>query len=386
MASKPFVFLGHTPFLRYTKRMNSLALRHTLSLLRDEDMSFSLLQDRDKIVVLLDGTLRSYWLANALTCYPLYAKKKLSFFYYYLEEDKPLPSSQLEMYQALGITVHSVPAAYIMTSLKTHEKDLSFSSSLRRHLEQLAAFSYLSDEIHGNKLLLLSTLDEAYFAFFKQLWNKDCPLLKPIEKIRGKQKIRPFLFCPESLFEQWKNENEVDASLFFPPLPLSPEDQKIDTFLQSMTNERPVLLKNFREKMKNGDLSLAGIHPCYESILDSSISYWPLLTAEDMRNTMFATRQRKEDEQDFLVLQNHHRIGAFAYRFTSKHRIEFFALEGSAKTQRLILQEWISRISKKTKPAHFVLLGVKKDIALSLGFQKETAWGQTSPHFEKKVD
>ena len=360
--------------------MASFCLSRALSLLREEDMAFSLFDDGDDLLVWVDGTARSYFLLMALERYPFYSKKRLTFHLCYLEEGISLPPKVKEAYEALGFTLTTIPCSYVLSALETHGKSKETSSSLRRHLERQAALTYLS-QIHGNKLLLLSTLKEATNAYFKHQSNADAPLLRPKEKCQNKNIIRPFLFFPSSLMERW--EKEIDTSFFLSPLPFNSEENTIDSYRQTTEELFPTFTKRFVAMMKNGDFVLEGIHPSYISSLDPTLSYWPVLTADDLKGTSFASRKSKEDERDFILFRKEERIGEFAYRFLSKHRIEFFGLKGPKSLQKLILQEEVNHFSKKIKPAYFVLTNVRQDIAKEAGFTKQTS--EKRAHYEKKT-
>lgn len=361
--------------------MASLLLRNVLSRIRDADCTYALLEENDRIILPLSGSEDSLGLLYALSFYCRYRKKKYRLFPVFLDIGYPNEDlSDLKKWvEDLGFSLLNVDAKFIYPTLLSRQKEgKKLSRSLYSKLYK-NAIKDVACSLKANKIAFSSTHDEAVEALFNNVFeNGRFATITPKLHWQGTKidLIRPLILCEQSQLQ--KLAEDFSFPCFHSSLPLSKAEYRIP---DSLTHEESAR-KNLRKALSNGE-EFELYFDNLEFFLERDPSYTlkPIFSAKDMRGTHFASRKEKEGEKDFLLLKHHRKVGEIAYRFTSSHRVEFFALKGKEEDLYLGLMDLMDRLSKKTIPLTFLLLGARKNLALRCGFSKKKEYGSSKEKY-----
>ena len=361
--------------------MANLTFRNVLSCVRNADSSYALMEESDRIVVPLFGDRDCFGLLYALFYYRRYRQKNYRLFPVFLDVgySKEDPACWEKFAMDLGLSLTVVDAKFIYPTLLSRQKE---GKKLSRSLYSKLLKSALKDVAHSlkaNKIAFPSTHDEAVRTLFSNLFeNGKFATITPKLHWEGANidLIRPLILCERRQLETMAEE------LSFPhyesSLPLSEMESKIPAILLQDEKVR----KSLKKALSNAEefeLYFETLEFFCEN--DPSYTLKPVYSAKDMRLTHFASRKEKEGEKDFLLLKHQRKVGEIAYRFCSRHRVEFFYLEGKDDDLCVGLKELMDRLSQERIPLTFRLLNVRKSLALRCGFSKKKEYGSTQERY-----
>jgi tRNA 2-thiocytidine biosynthesis protein TtcA len=366
-------------------------IRHVLAAVRRADADYSLIDDGDKILVGLSGGKDSLSLLRALSVYGLFAKKKFTVQPVYLDLGFASPDLEpLKKYCAsLGYELYVSDSRFVYDVLKAHQKKgkhipCSICSRMKK-----AAMNNIAHTLGYNKVAFAHHNDDAVETLFlNMIHGARVATFEPKMLLArsGITFIRPLIYCHENELRLLAEEEHLPVMDTGCPANKHTEREIFKDLLASLYKEFPEARDNFRSMLFNYEsfqLYFSSLE--WESEKDHGIALHPVLSAEDMRGTRFASEKKKEDEKEFLILRHHQRVGEIAYRHLTDHRVEISHLVGQKEDLLLAIDELVERISKVVNPVTFVLVGKTADFKIQAGFAGKNEPGIPGFHYVKRV-
>lgn len=185
--------------------MNSI--RSILSSLKKADNDFNLINDKDKIILYLDGSKSSVALAKALEVYPYYSKKKFKVVLTAI--DYGFNKESISQIKDLFKNVTVIDGTDVVMMMNAKGKDGSTSAFLKLERKLLAMFAR---DIKAKKIALAATHEDSLEHLYKSVVTEGkINALRPKSKVYGSNVtfIRPFLYCYDSNVDRFIDELEV---------------------------------------------------------------------------------------------------------------------------------------------------------------------------------
>ncbi|GEM_PF-4722694 len=186
--------------------MNSI--RSILSSLKKADNDFNLINEKDKVVLYLDGTKASLALAKALEVYPYYSKKKFKVVLTAI--DYGFNKESVNTLQSVFNNISIIDGTDVVMMMNAKGKDGSTSAFLKLERKLLAMFAR---ENRAKKIALAATHEDSLEHLYKSVVTEGkINALRPKSKVFGSNVsfIRPFIHCYDSNIDRFVNELEVE--------------------------------------------------------------------------------------------------------------------------------------------------------------------------------
>lgn len=371
--------------------MKSYNLRIILSSIRNTDQKYSLIDNNDKIVVGISGGKDSLGLFYALNLYKKFSGKSFDIFPILLDlgfENRDF-SSLVSFFDALGYKLKIVDCRFVYPALKSHAKEgKHLSCSLCSRMKK-AAIKDAALEMGANKIafahhqddmietLLLNVIKSQKLATFspKMTWDD--------AKITF---IRPLFEVEEKNLKGLSEELNLPVFDLGCPANHHTEREEIKHLLSSLSKKYPDSKKNIATSLIN--YSLVDLPSSYlEGTCVSSPKYSlkNVVTVDDIRNTSFANKKKREGELDFLIFEEHKKVGEISYSIIRNHNVYIYNLLGKKDAQISAINEIVRKLSKKIIPCTFILLNVRENVAKELDFIKKKEFGINGIHYIKKT-
>ncbi len=372
--------------------MNNYHLRNILSSLRNADMHYSLIDDKDRIVLGLSGGKDSLCLLYALSLYQRFSKKNYEIFPVLLDlgfKDDYDFSPLKEFCSSLGYPLKIVDSRFVYSALVTHTKEgKHVSCSLCSRMKK-AAMKDVAKELKANKIAFAHHHDDLVETLAMNVINSG-KIATFTPKMEWKEEkitfIRPFIEVEEKELRGLANDLSFPIFDLGCPANKHTERQNVKDFLSSLYKKNPEIRKNISRCLINYEnFELPFNYSEITCKCDSSYSLKEITTPSEMRNTNISLKKMKENEKDFLILHKHKKVGEISYRLVRNHVYEIFNLDGDKYSQNIAIDELVESISKRSIPATFILTGAKKDVALVSSFEKRKDYTISGLHYLKKT-
>lgn len=350
-------------------------IRTVLSALRKADNDFSLIEEGDRIALGLSGGKDSLALLRALSVYGHFAKKHFEVFPIYLDLGfKDGDYSEMQKYvESLGYSLYVSDSRFVYEILKAHQKPgKNLPCSICSRMKK-AAINSMAKKLKCNKVAFAHHADDAIETLFmNMLHGGRIATFEPKMKLEkaGVTFIRPLYYCYEKDLTALVKEENLPVYDQGCPANKHTEREYAKNLVKDLASHDQSIKENLRTMLTNYErLCLPYERLEIENDEDPSYALRPVLSAEDMRLTSFATRKKKDGEVCYLVLHHHERVGEIAYRYLDAHKAEIYGLRGDKKTKGLALAQLEKMLSKKTTPITLILLGESK-LAPEKGYKR----------------
>lgn len=367
-------------------------IRHVLAALRKADHDFSLIDEGDRILVGLSGGKDSLCLLRALSVYGHFAGKRFEVRPVYLDLGFGNPDlSSLKSYcESLGTPLYVSDSRFVYDILKAHTKEghhipCSICSRMKK-----AAMNNIARELRFNKVAFAHHNDDAVETLFMNMIHGGrVATFEPKMRLeRAKITfIRPLIYCYENDLTRLANEEQLPVLKSGCPANGFTDREATKNLLSSIYKEWPEARANFRSMLSNykpfqlyfNDIEL-------EDDDDHSYALKPILTALDLSGTALAQKALREDENPYLILHKHKKVGTVTYRHLSDHRVLISGLSGAREAELKGIEGVVEIVSSTVNPVTFVLEGCPKETKIQAGFAKKTEPGIAKPHYVKKIE
>lgn len=371
--------------------MKSYNLRIILSSTRNTDQKYSLIDDKDVIAIGISGGKDSLGLFYSLNLYKKFSGKNFDIIPILLDLgfDNRDFSSLSDFFSSLGYELKIIDSRFVYPALQAHTKEgkhlsCSLCSRMKKAAIKDAAISLGANKIafahHKDDMLetlLLNVLKSQKLATFspKMIWED--------AKITF---IRPLFDVDE------RNLRGLAEELNFPIFDLGcpanhhTEREEMKNLLSSLNKKYPDAKKNISASLINYEsMDLPASYLEGTCAIYHEYSLKNVVTVDDIRNSTFANKKKRDGEVDFLILKNHQKVGEISYSIVRNHNVYIYNLLGEKDAQISAINEIIRVLSKKIIPCTFVLQNVKKNVAEESGFIKKQEFGIKGMHYIKKI-
>lgn len=375
--------INYTIFVNY--------IRTILANLRKADKDFSLIDEGDKILVGVSGGKDSLALIRALSIYSKFAKKNFIVQPVFL--DLGFGNADLEgiktFIKGLGLELYVEDSRFVYDVLKTHQKPgghlpCSICSRMKK-----AAMNNVAKRLHFNKVAFAHHNDDAIETLFMNMIHGGRVATFEPKMYLERSKItfiRPLIYCKESDLSNLCEEENIPVLKSSCPADKHTDREEMKNMLRSVYKKYPESYENFRNMLTNYEKAhLYFPNLEYECEDNNIYTLKPVIFADEMRTSSFASKKKKEGEKNYLILKNHLKVGEISFRPLSSHKVAFFGLKGEKEGKIAAVNHLISMISKKINPITFFIYG-DKSTAEKCGFNKKIDPTTSKSNYTKKIE
>lgn len=363
-------------------------LRTLLSSLRKADNDFSLIDEGDRIAVGLSGGKDSLSLLRLLSIYGRFAKKSFAVLPVFMDlgfEWNREKLGPLKHYcEQLGMALYIEDASFVYGILKANQKEgkhlpCSICSRMKK-----AGINRFAKEHHCQKVAFAHHSDDAVETLFMNMIHGGrIATFEPKMRLEraGITFIRPLIYCKEKDVIGLAKEERMPVTDTCCPANKKTDREEMKKLLASIAAKYPESEENFRLSLSNYrpfDLYWKSFE--FECLEDPCFAYRPITEIDDFRGAKAAKRKKKANEENYLILRHHRRIGEFSLIRQSAHSIVLFGLDGPFEGIEKATKELLRREVKKSNPLKVFIKGNKR-LALLLGF--EPLSGKANTYFKK---
>ena len=357
-------------------------LRTLLSSLRKADNDFSLIDNGDNIAVGLSGGKDSLTLLRLLSIYGKFSKKNFRVHPVFLDLGFEWNREKLEPLRAycnsLGMELHVEESTFVYDVLKANAKEgkhlpCSICSRMKK-----AGINRYAKEVGCNKVAFAHHSDDAIETLFMNMIHGGrVATFEPKMKLEraGITFIRPLVYCKEKDIISFSKEENMPVTDTCCPANKKTDREEMKKLLRSIGDKYPESEENFRLMLTNyKPFCLYWKRFEYEAMEDPSVAIRPIISASDMRLSLRASKKRRKNEENYLILKNHKPAGEFSLERKNKHHIVLFAIKGNIEETEIALAELLRRETKIANPLKVEIEGNK---VLSMAFDM-------TPSFDSK--
>ncbi len=356
-------------------------IRRILRNLRQADEKFSLIHEKDNIAVGVSGGKDSLVLLRALKEYQYYGGKKFKLFPIFIDLGFGANPTYLKEYCAsLGLSLTIDDSRFVYDVLKEHQgNDSHLPCSICSRMKK-AAIANASKKLHCNVVAFAHHADDAIETMFMNMTHGSRVATfapKMYLKRANVLFIRPLFLARESDISLMAKEENLPIMPSSCPADGYTEREEIKNFLENYYTKHPEAKENFISLLLNQDAFYLPFLSEELTWRNSAYSLKPIITAEDLRSTSFATRKKKEGESEFLVLQKNKVVGEILLTSLGRKRYEIKPYKGEEEALIFAIDFLMNKKAREENPLLFLLKG-KKSLALKLGFEETIVQGKKS--------
>ncbi len=348
-------------------------IRRILRSIRAADEHFTLIRPKEKIVIGVSGGKDSMVLLKALKEYRYYSQKDFEILPVFIDLGFGAdPSPIAEYAEKLGFSLTIDDSRFVYGVLKEHQGNLAhLPCSICSRMKKAAIVS-AAKKLGAHTVAFAHHADDAIETLFLNMihGSRVATFSPKMELKRSNIRfIRPLYFARESDISLMAKEEAIPVLASKCPADGYTDREKIKEFLENFYEENKDAKENFLSMLLNADSFYLPFLDEENSWRASFYSLKVIRKEEDLRNSSFLKKKKKEGEKDYLILKKGKKVGEIAVIPLGKRHYELLHLEGEEEALQYAIDFLANKLARAENPLTLDLRA-KKNLAEKAGFTK----------------